>query len=505
MFLAYLWQLRETNHPTLSSIKQQGIRNTIITYIGVAIGFISLMFIQPNLLKPEELGLTRILIASASLLATILPLGVSSVTTRFFPYFRNEEKKHHGYFGFMLLFPLLGTGVCGLLVYSFKHAIIGQYIDQSPLFTHYFDLLLPLATIMGFNMALNAYSSSLFKTTIITFLEGIFSRILFILLIVLYYYQWIDLTAFIYLFVLSYFLQAIWMCAYIFVVDKPSLIIEKKYFKAVGVNKLIGYGLLLTLTNVSSLSLKHLDAVLIGKYWNLSYVGVFAVAAYISLIIEIPLNSLERISHAKIAQAFANKDMESIRKIYYQSVKYLMLLGGLLLVGIIINIHDLLSLLPEAYSAGAMVTIISCCAAFLNVSTGVNTSIIFNSSKYIYGTVLLMILMVLALLLNIWLIPVYGMIGAAIATGVLAVIYNITKYLIILLQFKMQPYDRSSLKILAVIAISFAAAFYLPFVSNAVVTMIYKSAIITTVYGGLTYLLKIVPEFHKYIPFLKEK
>ncbi|MGZ4035627.1 MAG: hypothetical protein ACXVP4_12235, partial [Bacteroidia bacterium] len=143
----------------MSSIKKQGIQNAVITYIGVVIGFISLMFIQPELLKPEELGLTRILIASSSLLATILPLGVSSVTTRYFPFFRNESKKHHGFFGFMLLFPLVGTAVCAILIYSFKHFIISQYIDQSPLFTYYFDLLLPLATIMGFNMALNAYSS----------------------------------------------------------------------------------------------------------------------------------------------------------------------------------------------------------------------------------------------------------------------------------------------------------------------------------------------------------
>ena len=94
------------------------------------IGFVSLLFIQPNLLTPEELGLTRILIAAASLIATVLPLGAGSVTTKFFPYFRNEGKKHHGYFGFMMLFPLLGTVLCGVLIYTFKHVITDQYIHQ---------------------------------------------------------------------------------------------------------------------------------------------------------------------------------------------------------------------------------------------------------------------------------------------------------------------------------------------------------------------------------------
>ncbi len=489
----------------MSSIKKQGIQNTLITYVGVAIGFVSLMFIQPNLLKTEELGLTRILIASASLLATILPLGVSSVTTRYFPFFRNQDKKHHGYFGFMLLFPLLGTLVCAILIYSFKHLIVSEYIDQSPLFTYYFDLLLPLAAIMGFNMTLNAYSSSLFKTSIITFLEGIFTRILFIILIVLYYFKWIDLSQFIYLFVLSYLMQTIIMCLYLIKVGNVSFHVDKNYFRSVGVKKLIGFGLLLTLTNVSSLSLKHLDAILIGKYYDLSFVGVFAVAAYISVIIEIPLNSLERISHAKIAQAFANNDLERVKKIYYQSVKYLMLIGGLLLVGIVANIHDLLSLLPLDYSKGVWVTIISSCAAFLNVATGVNTSIIFNSSKYLYGTILLFVLMILALLLNILLIPAYVIVGAALATGILAVIYNLTKFIIILVHFKMQPYDRSSLMIMFVICVSFLVSYFLPTFHNAVFSIILKAFVITGVYGAMTYFFNIVPEFHSYVSFRKEK
>lgn len=462
----------------------------------------SLLFIQPNLLKPEELGLTRILIAGASLIATILPLGVSSVTTKFFPYFRNEEKKHYGYFGLMLLFPLSGAILCGVLVYAFKNVIIAQYAQQSFLFTRFFDLLFPFAIIIGLNMTLNAYCASLFKTRIISFFEGIFSRILFILLIVIYYLKWIDLAQFINLFVVIYLLQAISMILYIYSVDKPSLKIDTAYLKSIGLGKILKYGFLLTAASFSSISLKHLDTIMIGKYMSLEYVGVFAVSAYIALVIEIPLTSLERITHTKVAQAWANNDVLSIKKIYYQSVKYLMLGGGLLLVGIIANIHDLLSLLPEAYHKGATVAVIACVGGFLNIATGVNTSILFTSDKYIYGTYLLFLLLVVAVILNIFLIPTYGIEGAALATALSSVIYNALKYFIILKKFKMQPYDLSSLKILFVIAVAFLISYFSPSMNNAIVSMIMKSAVIIGVYGGLTYLLKIVPEFHKYIPLI---
>src|ERR1043165_8041637 len=228
---------------------------------------------------------------------------------------------------------------------------------------------------------------------------------------------------------------------------------------------------------MSTLSLKHLDAVLIGKYLDLSSVGIFAVGAYISVIIEIPLNSLEKISHAKIAQGWANKDVESIKSIYYQSVRYLMMAVGLLLVGLITNVHDLFSLLPANYAPAINVTVISCIAAFLNMATGVNTSIIFSSTKYLYGTFLLFALLVLALQLNMWLIPLMGITGAAIATGILAIVYNVSKYLLILFHFRLQPYDLSSVKILAVIAVSFGIAFLMPSFSNPVVTMACKAIV----------------------------
>jgi O-antigen/teichoic acid export membrane protein len=484
----------------LSSIKKQGIQNAIITYAGVAIGFVSLMFIQPSLLKPEELGLTRILLAASSLIATFLPLGISGVTTKFFPYFRNEEKRHYGYFGFMLLFPLVGTLICASVIYLFKHAIINQYIEQSFLFTEYFDLLLPFAIGMGLNITLNAYCASLFKTRIISFFEGIFTRVMFILLIIIYYIKWISLAQFMSLFVTVSLLQATFMMVYIYRIDKPSLKIDLDHLKKIGLSNLFKYGLLLTVSTVSSLSLKHLDTVLIGKYMGLEYVGVFAVAAYMALVIEIPLTSLERIAHAKIAQAWANKDENSIKKIYYQSVKYLLLIGGLLLIGIVINMNDLLSFLPEVYHKGATVGIIACVGGFLNIATGVNTSIIFTSEKYIYGTYLLFFLLIMAFVLNIIFIPSWGIEGAAFATALSSVLYNVLKYFIIWKNFKMQPYDWTSLKIVGVIIFVFAIAYFLPAFQHSVISLV-----VTIVYIGLTYFLKLVPEFHKYIPFKKDR
>ena len=488
----------------MSSIQRQGITNTLITYVGVLIGFISVLFIQPNLLNPEELGLTRILIAAASIIATILPLSVQSVTTNFFPFFRNEEKKHHGYFGFMLLFPLVGTLICGVLIYFFKDIIIKQYINQSFLFVRYFDLLLPFAFFIALNIVLNAYSSSLFKTTFVAFFEGVLVRLLFIVSIVVYYFGLIDLTQFVYAFVSIYMMQAVSVFLYIYKIDKLSFKIDIPHLKTVGISKIINFSLLFTLASFASLSLRHLDTVMIGKYMSFEYVGVFAVSAYIALIIEIPLTSLERITHFKVSQAWANNDVVSVKDIYYKSVKYLMLIGGLFLIGIVVNIKDLLHLLPTIYHQGVSVTIIASLGAFFNISSGVNTSVLFTSNKYKYGNYLLYVLFVMGIVLNVLLIPRYGLIGAVLATSISTLVYNVLKFIVIRKFFKMQPYNLASLKTLLIIVIVFLISYFLPSTNNIVFSIIYKSSCIGLLYLLLTYQLNIVPEFHKYIPFEKQ-
>jgi hypothetical protein len=56
-------------------IQRQGLKNALFTYSGIIIGFINVIFIQPNYLTKEEVGLIRVLFSFAALIAVFLPLG----------------------------------------------------------------------------------------------------------------------------------------------------------------------------------------------------------------------------------------------------------------------------------------------------------------------------------------------------------------------------------------------------------------------------------------------
>jgi len=114
---------------------------------------------------------------------------------------------------------------------------------------------------------------------------------------------------------------------------------------------------------------------------------------------------------------------------------------------------------------------------------GNNNSIIFNS-KY-YKTILVVGLVVvgIAFFLNLWLIPIVGIYGAACATFISFLLYNIFKLIFVRITFGIHPFNRKSLYISIIITLLSLSFYFWDFTSgHALVNIILKSSVITGLY-----------------------
>ncbi len=485
-------------------IQRQGIKNVLLNYAGLLIGYVNVLIIQPNYLTKQEVGLIRILFSFSALLATFLPMGINSVTTKFFPQFRNPSTKHYGYFGLMLIFPLFGFLILAGLLLVFKSLIISYYIEKSRLFTDYFNCIFIYMLILGLLSIFHAYAFSLLKTTVPSFINEIVIRVCLIGLTIAYYFKLFSLNYFIYLTIAIYAMQVLLVILYILYEDKPGLKVDLKYLQGQNPKGMMRYGLMLSFAALTFVGLKNIDAIMLAHYVSLETVGVFAIAAMVPTLIEAPLGALDKIAAPKISQAYAIGNMKEIKDIYYKSTRYLFLLGGWLFLGININIHALFQLTAKNYASGATVVFIISIGTLVNIATGLNDSVISYSKKYIYLTYLVMLLFVLAIINNLLFIPIWGMEGAAFATCLSSFIYNALKYFYIRKTFKMQPFDKNTFFTLILILGCFGINYLLPYFNGAIFDILIRSSIITVVYFAGTYFLKIVPEFHSYIPFAKK-
>ncbi|HNR19825.1 MAG TPA: polysaccharide biosynthesis C-terminal domain-containing protein [Bacteroidia bacterium] len=487
------------NIKSVGIVKRQGIYNSFITYVGILIGFISLLIIQPRFLTKEEIGLTRILLSFSFLVATFMPLGINSITLKYFPLFRDKDKKHYGFFGFIILFPLIGFIILGSVMWFLKDVIVKSYSVQSGLFTEYFSYVFPLTFILALVSVLNSYCYSLFKSSFPSLINDVVIRILSIILFYVYHCKVISLDQFVLLFVSIYGFQLFILFIYIYLIDKPSLKVDAVFLKDKEPVSMLRYGMLLSFAALSSLGLKYLDVVMLGQYVPLAMVGIYSVVVFIPTVIEAPLGAVEKIGVATISQAWNDGNIEDIRKVYYQSSHYLFLLGGLLFLGINLNLDSLFKMFPDPeFEMGKHVVTIVSIGALVNMASGVNDSIIYTSNKYIYGTYILVSLFFIAILNNFLLIPVFGINGAALATCISAIVFNFTKLAFIYKLFKLQPFTYNSLKICVIIAATYTAIIFLPHLTNHFYDIAFRSFVIIFLYLSFSFLFKLIPNIKQY-------
>lgn len=475
-------------------IQRQGIKNIIITYTGILIGFLNILFFQPRFLSAEEIGLTRVLFNFSSLVSFFLPLGIGVITVKYFPLFRDESNKHNGFFGLVLLFMAIGFLVASLLLLTFKGYIFSVYQKESPLFVEFYSFIFPFSLILGFNAVLTLYANSVFKTTVPAFLNEVLVRILSVCLFSIYFLKIISLYQFVVLFVGVYGIQFVFLITYIFRHGHPGFAINWVLLKSIGFIGIIKYGLILTFGAVASLGIKYLDSLVIGTYFVLSKVGIYSIVAFIPTVLEAPLNALDRITNTKIAHSLANHDLEDVKKVYYQSVKYLMAIGGLLFIGIVTNITYIIKFLPPQYAEGINVVYIISVGTLFNLAGGANTAIIFNSDNYKKGAMLLVGLVILTFGLNIVLIPRFGINGAAMATASSAFLYAVIKFFIINRQYKLQPYDKNTLIIVSLIGVSLGINYFLPEFKSPLFNIVMRTILFTAMYVSVVWAMKVVPE-----------
>ena len=476
----------------MGEIKKQGISNAIISYIGIAIGFINLLVLQPILLSPEEIGLTRILFSFSAILSTLIPLGMINVIIRFFPVFENKEKRHYGFFGFSLLIPSIGFLIVSALLFLSKNYFVSKYNNQSPLFAEYFNYIFPLSFFLAFTSVLGSYMAALLKTSFASFVNDIVTRILNVLVFSIYFLKLINIDAMIRLFVGIYFLQTLSLLIYIVVIDKPSLKIDFTYFKEKKVAVIIQYGLLFSIGVMSSIGLRYLDSVIIGIYLPLSAVGVYSICAFIPTVIEVPLSAIEKISNPKIAKNWEINDLTEIGKIYSESVRYLSLAGSFIFIMIFINIENLLKLLPIDFHDSYNVVKVIAIGALINISTGINTSIIFFSKKYKMGLLFLVVLFISTIIFDVVLIPRIGVIGAAIATALSATLYNLLKYFYVKIKFNLNPFNKNIITLLMAVLVCLTVDFFIPSVSSIIILeMIFRAIISSIIFIFLVFYFKL--------------
>ncbi len=484
-------------------LQREGIWNTIISYAGILIGYVNTVLLFPNFMDEEQVGLTRLLTSIATMFAQFSALGFVNMSVKYFPYFRNKEKQHHGFLFLLLSVPFLGFILISGFFVLFKPAII-EYYTESPLIGSYYYYIIPLSFFTLLFNLFTAYLRSFFKTIISSFVQDFLQRILISLLIAVYAFGWINFQQFVLLYIGVTSVMALSLIVYTMWLKQLFIWPSMEGLRIFPLREMIVFGLFTFMGNISVTIIKTVDQVMISSY-SLGDNAIYTTAFFVTSAIITPSLAVLKIAFPQVAEFWKDRDLTGLSKFYKQITVINLIIGLLLFIGIWANIDNLYTFMPESYSAGKYVVLFLAMARLVDLATGINGIILATSDKYRWDLLFNVVLAVLTVWTNYIFIPIYGINGAAFASMLSYITINLARLFFVQFVYKMQPFTWSAVSITVIAAVALGASYLLPYLGNVFLDIAVRSTIITAIYAGLTLGFKIYPELNEWVLKLVKK
>ncbi|MCP9290981.1 polysaccharide biosynthesis C-terminal domain-containing protein [Gracilimonas sediminicola] len=480
-------------------IIKQSLRNAIISYIGIIIGFVTTIQLYPHILEADQFGLTRILIAISTISVQIITFGIPNSVIKFFPALSKKTDNPSGIFWAFLIPPAIGFLAYSLILIFFRDFVISFYDSGSGLLEEYYLYIIPLVLFTVSFSVLNSFVKAQFNTVFASFLQDIFLRVMMILDLVLFYFDFITFDTFMLIFIGSYALLYLLLFGYALKEKllnfKPVLQIFDKDTR----EKIRSYSFYSFFSGLTMLLIGNIDLIMVGTFNGLEQTGIYAIALYVGSVITVPKKSITKISFPVIAAAFQRNDIQNVKEVYKQTSLNQFLTGLIIYIGVIANIDNLYEMLPKEYVDGSIVIIIIGLGNLLEMVTGANGQIIIASKYFRFDFYSSWILVILAITLNAVLIPMFGLQGAALATAASIFTYNIIKVIFVWVKFKMQPFTWNLLGLLATGIAILLLSYLVPQFENIYVDIAIRSICMAAVYFAAVWIFKLSDEVNNFI------
>lgn len=429
-------------------VKKQGISVAFVSFLGVIIGALNTMFVFPNVLGADRHGLVMLILSIATVIAQFAHLGLPNTIIRFFPYLKDHKKY---IYRLALQIPIISVVLLVICAFLFGDFILQGYSNKNELFDQHQILLLPLVASLVFFEVLLSISRSELKTIFPAVLREFVLRLMTLVLLGAYFMSWINFDQFILYWLALYGLNVFLLCVYLLSSNYLKLQFGFPLFPDNSLaKKMLHYSGITLLTSSAAIFVNSIDILMLGHYLKIENVAFYTVAFFMASLIEIPARSILQIVKPLLAKAWSEGDVTEIATLYRKTSINQMIIGLLLFIGIWMSIDDVLTFVPEKYQGIQNVFFYVGLAKLINVSAGVNGTIILTSDKYRFDLYINLFLILVTVITNLYFIPKYGIEGAAMATTLALFIHNMVKTLILYSFYKIQPFQMANFKLVAI-------------------------------------------------------
>ena len=236
------------------------------------------------------------------------------------------------------------------------------------------------------------------------------------------------------------------------------------------------------------------DIFLLGVLTTASDVGVYVITTRLTLLATLAVGPLSTSVAPRIADLYQRGFHEQLQQTYVLVTSWMVRLALPGFVLLLLFPQDLLRIFGPGFSDGARITFILALAQMIRMATGPSGLLLMMSGQATIVMITDVFGAALNIALNLWLIPRYGITGAAIAWAAEIIVITIISLIEVWWIMHILPFGMGLAKGLTAAVMAFITGFGVSYVTTGAMQLVMGGLTLFLVYVGATFLLGIGPD-----------
>lgn len=458
-------------------VLKQSFKNTLTIYGAFAIGGVNALFLYTSFLEDTYYGLVTFLLSTANLLMPFVAFGVQYTILKFYSSYQTKLEKDR-FLSTALFLPLLIAIPSGFVGVVFYESISNYLSLENPIVKEYVWVIYFVAIATAYFEIFYAWSKVQMQSVYGNLLKELFSRVAAMVLLFSVYFEWISVEEFVWYLSGAYFIRMLLMMLYAFYLYPPKFVFELPENSI----DILKYSLYIILAGAAGTILIDIDKFMIPQKEAIALTAYYSVGVYIGSVVETPGRAMAHILQPLISKNINENNMTEVASLYKKSSINLLAVSGLVFLLINLNVTEMYELLPEKFRGGFWVVLTISIAKLYHMFLGGNGAIISNSKYYKillpYGVAMA----ITVILLNHYLIDLLSIVGAALSTLLVVLVFNSLKIYYVHKKFKLLPFTNKTGLLLLQIVIFYFVFIFWDFPFHPLINILLKSICIAVPY-----------------------
>jgi O-antigen/teichoic acid export membrane protein len=189
--------------------------------------------------------------------------------------------------------------------------------------------------------------------------------------------------------------------------------------------------------------MSHADLVVLGRYRDVSELGVYALASAVVAFVCIILTSVNQIFGPIIADLYARGQTELLSRMYQTLTKWILILTLPLASAIMIFAKPIMGIFGKDFEMGWVVLVVGTVGQLVNVGVGSSGTILYMTGRHRYLVGIQVVIAFMIIVLNFSLVPKWGIVGAILVAALANILANLSYLLAVHRTLGLFPYNSS--------------------------------------------------------------